>query len=98
MRRSRRLWAGVIVLLVAMQFGLLFHQSQHHLNPGILTGDDCALCQMVTGMGATPAAPLLVLPMFVLLEMVILCGLFAPRTATIALAFQPRAPPFAHSL
>ena len=96
--RRHRLWAVLIAMLVALQFGLLFHQSQHYFNPDSLAGDDCALCQIASGMTAGTAPPVVVLPTFVFLETVILRAVFAPRSASIALPFRPRAPPFALSI
>jgi len=92
-RYSRRLWACVIALLVAIQFGLLLHHAQHHLNPDILGGNDCALCQITSGITVTPTAPAIVVPIFVLLGTIVLLAIVAPRTARIALPFHSRAPP-----
>ena len=95
MTPSRRsgLWTWVIALLVAAQFGLLIHQSQHHLNPAVRTSDDCTLCQFAQAMAAAPAGPIVVLPVLVLLGTVIFEPRTAPRDARIALPFRSRAPP-----
>ena len=92
-QRWPKAWAWVVTVLVAAQFGLLLHQSQHHLNANIRTGDECTLCQFAQGMTAGPAAPILVLPVLVLLGTAILAVYTAPRIAPVALPFRSRAPP-----
>jgi hypothetical protein len=92
-QRWPKAWAWVIALLVAAQFGLLLHQSQHHLNPNILAGDECTLCQFADGMTTGPAAPMLVLPVFVLLGTAMLAVYTALRIVPVALPFRSRAPP-----
>jgi hypothetical protein len=92
-QRWPKAWAWVVALLVAAQFGLLLHQSQHHLNPKVRTSDDCTLCQFAQNMTTGPAAPILVLPVFILLGAAVLAVYTAPRVVPIALPFRSRAPP-----
>jgi len=93
-----RLWGLVVAILLALQVGFLIHQSQHHLNPDVLAGDDCALCQIVSGMAAAPAAPAIILPVFVVLGTVVLLAPAAPRSLRITLSFRSRAPPASFSI
>jgi hypothetical protein len=92
-QRWPKAWAWIVALLVAAQFGLLLHQSQHHLNPNIWMGDDCTLCQFAQSMTTGPAAPILVLPVFILLGTAVLATYTAPRIVPVALPFRSRAPP-----
>ncbi len=92
-QRWPKAWAWIVALLVAAQFGLLLHQSQHHLNANIRTGDDCTLCQFAQGMTTGPAAPMVVLPVFILLGTAVLARYAAPRVVPVALPFRSRAPP-----
>ena len=82
-----------IALLVAAQFGLLVHQSQHHLSPAV-RGDDCNFCQFASAMATGPAAVLVVLPVLILLGTAAQAVYTAPRIANVALSFRSRAPPF----
>lgn len=88
-----RVWALVAGLLIAAQFGLALHQAQHHMRPDVVAGDDCALCQMTAGMATGPAAPLLVLPVFILLAVVSIPAAAAPVRARVTSPFRSRAPP-----
>lgn len=91
---SPRLWALVIGLFIAAQVGFALHQSQHHLRPDIVTTtDDCTLCQITAGIGTGPEAPLLVLPVFILLAIVSLPPVRAMRPARFTPSFRSRAPP-----
>ncbi len=90
---SPRLWALVVGLLVAAQLGLVLHQASHHLRPDAVATDDCALCQATAGMTTGPAAPLLVLPVFILLAIVSQAPATGPVRARVASAFRSRAPP-----
>lgn len=93
-RHSRpTIWAWLIALLVAAQFGLLIHQSQHHLNPAIRAGDDCTLCQFAHGMASAPAGPILVLPVFVFLGVAAAVVAAPLRLVRPAAPFRSRAPP-----
>ncbi|MBX7200228.1 MAG: hypothetical protein K1X51_12740 [Rhodospirillaceae bacterium] len=90
---SPRLWALVAGLLIAAQLGLMLHQAQHHMRPDVVTTDDCALCQVAAGMATGPAAPLLVLPVFILLAVVAQTTAAAPVRARVPSSFRSRAPP-----
>lgn len=89
-----RAWALIVGLFLAAQLGLALHQASHHLRPDVIsTTDDCVLCQVSAGIGTGPGAPLLVLPVFVLLAVVTTQPQPAPRTVRIRRPFQSRAPP-----
>lgn len=91
---SPRLWVLVLGVFFLAQFGLLAHQASHHLRPDIITAtDDCVLCQVSAGIIAGPAAPLLVLPVFVLLAIVVTPAAPALRPLQARRPFQSRAPP-----
>jgi hypothetical protein len=94
---SPRLWTLVVALLMAAQFGLLLHQTQHHLHPGVTAADNCALCQVTAGATTGPAGPLLILPAFILIATITRAVMVLPRRAAVAAAFQSRAPPASHS-
>lgn len=91
---SPRLWALVAGLLIAAQLGLMLHQAQHHMRPDVVATDSCALCQVTAGMTTGPAAPLLVLPAFLLLAIVSQApATAAPVRARAPSSFRSRAPP-----
>lgn len=90
---SPRAWALVAGLLIAAQFGLMLHQAQHHMRPDVIAADDCALCQITAGMTTGPAAPLLVLPVFILLAVISPPLSAAPARARVRSSFRSRAPP-----
>ncbi len=90
---SPRLWALVAGLLIAAQLGLMLHQAQHHLRADVVATDDCALCKVAAGMATGPAAPLLVLPVFVLLAVLTAAPAAAPVRARAHSSFRSRAPP-----
>jgi hypothetical protein len=90
--QGSRLWAWAVALLVVAQLGLLLHQ--HHPSRDLYRGgDECTLCQVVSTLGAGPAAPVLVLPVFVVLGAVVLPVHTALRAARLSLSFRSRAPP-----
>lgn len=90
---SPRLWALVAGLLIAAQLGLMLHQAQHHLRPDVVATDSCAICQVTAGMSTGPAAPLLVLPVFILLAIVAQAPATAPARVRVPSSFRSRAPP-----
>ncbi|MHB1206421.1 MAG: hypothetical protein ACYCZX_12695 [Rhodospirillaceae bacterium] len=90
-----RTWALLAGLLIAAQLGLMLHQSQHHMRPDVVASDDCVLCQVAASMATGPAAPLLVIPVFILLAIVPVQPVTAPRFARVTSSFRSRAPPTA---
>lgn len=90
---SPRLWALIAGLLIAAQLGLMLHQAQHHMRADVVATDDCALCHVAAGMTTGPAAPLLVLPVFILLAIVSAAPAAAPVRARVPSSFHSRAPP-----
>jgi hypothetical protein len=90
---SPRLWALLAGMLIAAQLGLMLHQSQHQMRPDVISTDGCVLCQVAATMATGPAAPLLVLPVFVLLAIVSVQPATMPRFASVTSAYRPRAPP-----
>ena len=86
-------WSLAVVLMVAIQFGLLVHQSQHHLNRDARLADDCTLCQVTAAMTDGAAPPVLILPVFVLLGIVVQTTYSAPRSLRVVHSFRSRAPP-----
>ena len=92
---SPRLWALVVGLFIAAQLGLALHQSQHHLRPDVVAADECALCQVATGM-APPATPLLILPVFILLAIISAPPIAVRVPVRARSPFRSRAPPVSH--
>ena len=90
---SPRTWALLAGLLIAAQLGMMLHQSQHRMRPDVISADECVLCQVAANMATGPAAPLLVLPMFVLLAIVAVQPVAVPRRAPVTSSFRSRAPP-----
>ena len=90
---SPRVWALFAGLLIAAQLGMMRHQAQHHMRPDVVATDECVLCQVAATMATGPAAPLLVIPVFVLLAIVSVQPVTAPRFARVTSSFRSRAPP-----
>jgi hypothetical protein len=89
------MWALLAGLLIAAQLGMMLHQSQHHMRPDVISTDNCVLCQVAANMATGPAAPLLVLPVFILLAIVSIQPAVALRRAAVTSSFRSRAPPTA---
>lgn len=88
-----RLWALFAGLLIAAQFGMMLHQARHHMRPDVVSTDECVLCQVAANMATGPAAPLLVIPVFILLAIVTVQPATAPRFVRATASFRSRAPP-----
>src|SRR5690349_18710773 len=89
-----RSWRLVVIpLLLVAQLALGIHQIQHRLNPDLAAGDDCALCHFASSMAAAPAAPVIVLPLMVVIAIVLLPATLLPQLARAPLPFRSRAPP-----
>ena len=89
----KRLWVAVIGLMLALQIGVLVHESQHHLRGDVVAQDDCALCQVAGSMSAPPAPPVLSAPVMVLVAITVTAPTRVLRAARAILPFRSRAPP-----
>jgi hypothetical protein len=92
-RRRHPFWAMVAALLLVGQVALGIHQLEHRLNPDLLAGDDCAVCQFASTATAGPAPIDVVVPVVFTYERRIPAAQdLAPAVRRVS-AFRSRAPP-----
>ena len=93
----RRWWFFLVPLLLAAQVALGVHQLEHRLNPDLLAGDECAVCQFASTMAPAPEPMAIVPPAELFFAVLLPEAVQALRPAASPAGFNSRAPPAALS-
>jgi hypothetical protein len=87
------LWSVLVALLMAAQLALAFHGVEHKIHPGLLQGDECALCQVASTMAPAPTAEPVAAPSLYASILVDSIVKALPRVSASPAGFRSRAPP-----